>query len=174
MDITLRGHGGRSPSPLPLHSPFLDLAIWHLGIRVKIPVARIRVLAISMIHLLGRRLFKREVELTSAHILAISPFNVEYSQELRMYSLLLFLALLSMYYLVRFLERGSLAVSVSTTFFPPLSCSILTYSDCLCSLPQNIFVAGLLLLSRQRRSRLKQWILIQAITVIIFAPWISV
>jgi 4-amino-4-deoxy-L-arabinose transferase-like glycosyltransferase len=131
------------------------------------------VLAIPVIYLLGRRLFNEEVGLISALFLAISPFNVEYSQELRMYSLLLFLALLSMYFFVHFLERGSLAISVGYV----LSTALLLYTHLFglfVLIAQNIFVAGLLLLSRQHRSQLKQWILIQATIVIIFAPWISV
>jgi len=131
------------------------------------------VLAIPMIYLLGRRLFNEEVGLISALILAISPFNVEYSQEVRMYSLLLFLALLSMYFFVRFLERDSRAVSVGYV----LSTALMLYAEnfgLFVLVAQNLFVAGLLLRSSQRRSLLKRWILIQAITIILFAPWISV
>jgi uncharacterized membrane protein len=131
------------------------------------------VLAIPMIYLLGRRLFNEEVGLISALFLAISPFNVEYSQELRMYSLILFLALLSMYFFVRFLEQDSRAVSVGYV----LSTALMLYADSFglfVLVAQNLFVAGLLLRSSQRRSLLKQWIPIQAIIVIIFAPWISV
>jgi len=174
-----------------VHPP-LYYYILHLGIKlfgtsefaVRFPSLIFGVLAIPMIYLLGRRLFNEEVGLISALILAISPFNVEYSQEARMYSLLLFLALVSMYFFVRFidrgsivfvrfLERGSIAVSVGYV----LSTALMLYTHLFglfVLVAQNLFVAGLLLLSRQRRPLLKQWIVIQAITVITFAPWISV
>ncbi len=54
------------------------------------------VLTIPMIYLLGRRVFNEEVGLISAFVLAISQINTQYSQDTRMYSMLLFLALLSM------------------------------------------------------------------------------
>jgi len=93
------------------HPPFYYIILHYGGIKlfgtsefaVRFPSLIFGVLAIPMIYLLGRRLFNEEVGLISALILAISPFNVEYSQEARMYSLLLFLALLSMYFFVRFL-----------------------------------------------------------------------
>jgi len=174
-----------------VHPPFY-LFILHIWMKlfgtsefaIRFPSLIFGVLAIPMIYLLGRRLFNEEVGLISALILAISPFNVEYSQEARMYSLLLFLAIVSMYFFVRFLERGSnvfvrflergsIAVSVGYV----LSTTLMLYTHLFglfVLVAQNLFVAGLLLLSRQHRSLLKQWILIQAITVIIFAPWISV
>jgi uncharacterized membrane protein len=163
------------------HPPFYYIILHYGGIKlfgtsefaVRFPSLIFGVLAIPMIYLLGRRLFNEEVGLISALILAISPFNVEYSQEARMYSLLLFLALLSMYFFVRFLERDSRAVSVGYV----LSTALMLYTHnfgLFVLVAQNLFVAGLLLRSSQHRSRLKQWILIQAITIIIFAPWISV
>jgi mannosyltransferase len=163
------------------HPPLYYIILHYGGIQlfgtsefaVRFPSLVFGVLAIPMIYLLGRRLFNEEVGLISALILAISPFNVEYSQEARMYSLLLFLALLSMYFFVRFLERDSRAVSVGYV----LSTTLLLYTHLFglfVLIAQNIVVAGLLLLSRERRSRLTQWVLIQAITVILFAPWISV
>ena len=145
------------------------------------------VFAILMIYLLGRRLFNEEVGLISALILAISPLNIEYSQEARMYSLVVFLALLSMYFFVLLLEPGSLRISLGYILLEPyslpsslfISLGYILSTTLLWEVhpfglfvlsAQIIFVAGLLLLSRQRRSRLKLCILSQVIAVIVFIP----
>jgi mannosyltransferase len=173
--VTIAGAAARDVHP-PLYLFILHVWMKLFGtseFAVRFPSLIFGVLAIPMIYLLGRRLFNEEVGLISALILAISPFNVEYSQEARMYSLLLFLALLSMYFFFRFLERDSRAVSVGYV----LSTALLLYTHLFglfVLVAQNLFVAGLLLRSRQHRSLLKQWITVQAIIVIIFAPWISV
>ncbi|MGZ4847178.1 MAG: glycosyltransferase family 39 protein [Halobacteriota archaeon] len=57
------------------------------------------VLAIPMIYAVGRQLFNEETGLVAAFILALSSFNIYYSQEVRMYSLIVLLALTSVYFL---------------------------------------------------------------------------
>lgn len=58
--------------------------------------------------LLGKRLFDCRTGLLSAFLLSISTFHVVYSQELRMYPMLLFLGLLSFHLFLLILERPSL------------------------------------------------------------------
>ena len=70
---------------------------------VRLLSALFGILAIPMIYVVGRRLFNKEVGLVGALILALSSFNVYYSQETRMYSLMALLALLSMVLLLTFL-----------------------------------------------------------------------
>jgi uncharacterized membrane protein len=72
-------------------------------VAVRVPSVLFGVLAIPVIYVLGRLLFKEEVGLLAALILAFSTFNVQYSQDARMYSLMVLLALLSMYFFARFL-----------------------------------------------------------------------
>ena len=60
-------------------------------------------LAVPLLYLLGRRAFGWGVGLAAALLLAISPFHVWMSQELRNYSLLVLLNLFSVYGLYRFM-----------------------------------------------------------------------
>ncbi len=53
--------------------------------------------AIVMVYKLGKVLFNKKVGLVSAFLLAISPFHIYYSQELRSYTLITFLSLVSIY-----------------------------------------------------------------------------
>ena len=64
-----------------------------------------------MIYAVGRQLFNKQVGLVAALILALSSFNITYSQEARMYTLMVLLALLSMYFFWRFLQQSNLVSS---------------------------------------------------------------
>lgn len=64
------------------------------------------ILAIPLIYVLGRRLFSSPVGLLSALLVTSSPYLVWYSQEVKMYSLVLALGLLALYSLRRALESG--------------------------------------------------------------------
>jgi len=61
--------------------------------------------AIPVIYELGRLLFNREAGLVGALVLALSVFQIFYSQDARMYSLLVLLSLLSLYFFVLYLQR---------------------------------------------------------------------
>lgn len=66
--------------------------------------AVIGILLVCLTFLLGHRLFDSWVGLVAAFLSAISPFQVYYSQEARMYILLAALSALSIYFLLRFME----------------------------------------------------------------------
>jgi 4-amino-4-deoxy-L-arabinose transferase-like glycosyltransferase len=66
------------------------------------------VVLVVIIYLLGEHLFGRLVGLAAAFIAAISPFQVYYSQEARMYILLAVFGAASMYALVRYMESERL------------------------------------------------------------------
>jgi uncharacterized membrane protein len=57
------------------------------------------------IFLIGSKLFTREAGIYAALIAATSPLQIMYSQEVRMYTLLPLLSVLSMYFLIRFIQE---------------------------------------------------------------------
>jgi mannosyltransferase len=131
------------------------------------------VLAIPMTFAVGRQLFDEEVGMLGALILALSAFNVQYSQQSRMYSLMVLLTLLSMYFFLRLLRKSSRAISAGYV----LVTTLLLYTHIyglIVLLAQNIYLAALLFLSREKTVRLRQWIVLQAIVVGLFALWIPV
>ena len=131
------------------------------------------VLAIPVIYVLGRRLFNEEVGLLAALILALSSFNIWYSQEARMYSLMVLLALVSMYFFWRFLQQTTLAVSAGYV----LSTVLLLYTHyygAFVVITQNIYIVTLMVLSKQRTYKLRHWVGLQAIVLALFAPWMVV
>lgn len=129
--------------------------------------------AIPMIYVLGRRLFDEEVGIVSALILAVSSFNIAYSQEARMYSLLVLLALLSMYFFVCFLERSTVLTSLGYI----LATTLLVYSHVLGLLmlvAQNAYLVTVVLLSKKRTFHLRNWIILEATVIALFSPWIPI
>lgn len=130
------------------------------------------VLAIPMIYVVGRQLFNKEVGLLGALILAVSSFNVLYSQDARMYSLMVFLGLLSTYFFLRFLQQSNNRVAAAYI----LSTTLLLYTHVygwFVVIAQNIWVVALLL-SRNRTLRPRSWVALQVIIVLLFVPWIGI
>ena len=108
----------------------------------------------------------------AALILALSSYNIWYAQEARTYSLMVLLALLSMYFFLRFLQRYSLALSAGYV----LSTVLLVYAHSygwFVVVAQNIYVLSLLLLRRERTFQLRRWIILQATVVVLFVPWVQ-
>jgi 4-amino-4-deoxy-L-arabinose transferase-like glycosyltransferase len=66
------------------------------------------VLSVALIITLGTRLFNRAVGLIAGALLAFSAYQVWYSQEAKMYTLITMLALASIYFLRRAVEEGRL------------------------------------------------------------------
>ncbi len=66
------------------------------------------VISVALIITLGTRLFNRAVGLIAGALLAFSAYEVWYSQEAKMYTLITLLALASIYFLRRAVEEGRL------------------------------------------------------------------
>jgi mannosyltransferase len=64
------------------------------------------VASVPLCYALGKRLFSRQLGLAAAVLLAASSFSVQYAQEARSYSLVLFLILMSTYVFVRAILNG--------------------------------------------------------------------
>ncbi len=131
------------------------------------------VLAIPAIYLVGRQLFDKEVGLIAALILALSSFNIQYSQEARMYSLLVLFALLSTYLFLRLTEQRTLILGAGYVVCTTLMLYA-HYYGFFVLLAQNIYVLVFLLTSKRVAIQLRQWIALEAILAALFAPWMYI
>ncbi len=101
--LTQPGYNG------PLY--FLMLRSW-IGVAgqsefaLRFPSLVFGVSSVALIFVLGRRLFNRSIGLIAAILFAFSAYQVWYSQEAKMYTLITALALASIYFLRRGLEAG--------------------------------------------------------------------
>lgn len=66
---------------------------------LRMPSVIFNLISVLFIYYFTLQIFNRKTGLISAFMLSISPFNIHYSQEFRMYSLLAMLSLLSVYFL---------------------------------------------------------------------------
>ncbi len=96
----------------PLHYFLLHLWMKIFGkgeFSVRLFVAIFGFLLIPAIYYMGSSLFNRKTGLISALIGAIGEFHVRYSQEVRMYSMLALLGLLSLYFLYKALNTDKIS-----------------------------------------------------------------
>lgn len=156
------------------------------------------VLIIALCYRLGSELCDRRAGLLTAFLIAVSPFNLWYSQEVRMYTLGAFLGLVSLYCLSRLagLTRNGAGEHVGGAETPPggrrggawkfwlgyiLSSAAGLYSlyyFAFLLLFQNLLVIGWWLTSRLRESQrpllLRRWLLAQALILMLYLPWLPV
>jgi hypothetical protein len=76
----------------------------------RLPAALLGSLSILLVYGVGARLWAPQEGLIAALLLAVSAHHVQYSQEARHYSLMLFLALLSVIFLLQALEKNRLGL----------------------------------------------------------------
>src|SRR3989338_1621772 len=93
--------------------PPLSYVIYHFWMQISQTEIWLRslsvvfgVLTVYLTYKLALLIFNRWVAITSSLLMAIAPYHIYYSQEIRMYSLAVFLILLSVYFLVLQLRNG--------------------------------------------------------------------
>lgn len=161
---------------LPLYYLILDGWVELFGLSegaIRTPSALFGIAAIVAIYLVGTRLYDRQVGFLSALLLAFSEHQVHYSQEARMYSLLVLLTTLSFYWLIRVASEGSrrdlagyLVTTILLTYTHPFSLFIL--------LTQNLYVLTAPVLGRDTSLTipLRRWIETQLVVGVAVASWV--
>lgn len=122
--------------------------------------------SIPLIYIVGRRLFNQKVGLISAFIMALSVYQIYYSQELRYYALFQFLTLASFYFYIRLLSSKSF----TDTALYIISTALVFYSHDIGVLVipvQNIY---LLLRYKTLRTMVYRWIITQFIVLASISP----
>jgi hypothetical protein len=123
---------------------------------------------VFLMYLFGRALYGERTGLLASFLLAISPLHIWYSQDIRMYSLQWMLGILSFIFFLRALEKpvlknyiGYIASIVAGLYTLQLTLFI-------------IMIQGLyLILSFNKyREQFYKWMLVFAITVLLYLPWV--
>ncbi|WP_339106046.1 glycosyltransferase family 39 protein [Haloterrigena salinisoli] len=140
--------------------------------------ALVGIATVVVLYGVGRRLFDREVGAIAAVLVAVSPFHVWYSQEVRMYNLLALLTALSLYWFVRIqAERSTDESGVRDDIGYVVSTILLGYTHVFglfAILAQNAYVFSRPLVRTVPRSRLtlRRWIALEGITALLLLPWL--
>lgn len=165
----------------PLYYLILSLWIRLFGsgeFQVRLLSTAFGVASIPLLYIVVKNLFRNSsAALVSAFILSISPFHVYYSQESRMYSLLTFFVLLSIFFMIQMLSIGNQKERAGKTLFYSIGYVLSTVAALYCHnialfLPvaQNLFF---IIFRRRRKPLLKFWILSGATILLLWAPWAS-
>jgi 4-amino-4-deoxy-L-arabinose transferase-like glycosyltransferase len=155
------------------------------------------ILIIAGCYRLGTDLYDRRVGLLTAFLVGVSPFNLWYSQEIRMYTLGAFLGLVSLYCLIRLADltgRDDQAQSVSAEasihgrggkwklwigyVLSAVAGLYTLYYFAFLLVFENLLVSGWRLASRRARrdppAFLRRWVLAQLLVVLLYLPWLPV
>ncbi len=155
-------------------------------------------LIIAACYRLGTELYGRRAGLLTAFLVAVSPFNLWYSQEVRMYTLGALLGLVSLYCLIRLagLTRNEGGEHLDGAEAPPevqgggtwklwlayiLSSAAGLYTlyyFAFLILFQNLLVIGWWLAMRPRGRQgvvsLRRWVSAQGLVLVLYLPWLPV
>ena len=153
----------------PLYNILLALWVRLAGISeiaVRFPSAIAGTLAIPLMYLLARRLAGSTTGLLSAGLLAISPYHVWYSQEAKMYALVVLLALASSAGLVEALERNralwwAVYAMLTTLMFYTHVATVLVF------VAQSLYVVAT---RRVWRGRERGWLVAAALLTLPYLP----
>jgi mannosyltransferase len=144
---------------------------------------------VYLTYLLGRRLSDYWVGLIAGFLSAISPFQVYYSQETRMYILLAALSALSVYSFIRFLEAEAARTQntkheTRNTYLWAALYTIATalslythYSFPIIMVMENLLYGIWLAVSWQQGrglGRTVRWVVIQLAVVALYWPWLPI
>lgn len=152
--------------------PPLSYLLFHFWLQISSSEWVIRLLpvilgaaTIPVTYLIGQKFFSKKVALLSSLLMAIAPYHIYYSQEVRMYSLAALLACLSTYYLIISLEKNNL----SHKLIYIISTTALIYSHYLTIF---VLVSQLTFVFLVRRKDFKKILILITVAVIFYLPWI--
>ncbi|MFQ6000960.1 MAG: glycosyltransferase family 39 protein [Anaerolineae bacterium] len=136
-------------------------------------------LLIPLLFYLGRGLYGAKIGLLGALLLALSPFNLWYSQEVRMYTLGAFLGLISLLFLLRLIKsQARLQRGYGAGYILASALGLYTlYYFAFLLLAQNLMVIGLWLarwVKGKQRLSLLPWISSQVGILLLYLPWLPI
>ncbi|MBN2482680.1 MAG: glycosyltransferase family 39 protein [Candidatus Omnitrophica bacterium] len=155
------------------HPPLYRLLMYwwkHLGSSdafLRIPSVVFSIISIWLLYKLAELIFSKKIALLGAFFIAVSPFQIHYAQEIRMYSLLLLLSLGSIYFFQVFLKTRDGRILGITVFVTALSLYT-HYFAFLIILSHNVF---LFFNWRRYKELIPSWLSAQGILILLFIPW---
>ena len=154
----------------PLHNIITHyfLSAEHREFWMRLPSALFGSMTIAFLYLLIKNWFNTKIALISAFLLAISPFHIWYSQEVRAYAMIVFFAVLTMYFFnqvlinqTNLLSRIGFILSLTLTFYShSIAASFLIL----------VFIISIVAPAQNRKKVLKQWFMTYAIFTILIIP----
>jgi len=143
--------------------PLLGHAEWAL----RAFSAVVGVLTTGVIYLAGRKLFDRATGAWAAAMFAVAVLPLQYAQEARMYSLLMFFAALTLWLFGRLAEKPSLARAALLG----VALAGLAYTHVYGYMAAPLLLVPVVLVPRLRKRLGKLMLATYAVAVVLFLPW---
>lgn len=156
----------------PLYYFLLHLALqWNAGeMAARLVSVVFAIATIPLLFALARAMFDDRTAVASTIILSLSPFQVSFAQEARMYAQLTFFTLVALYGFVQAWRGGLLEGWV--LFSVGTSLALYTHNLAILNLVAvDVFAA---LDSERRRIRLRGLFIANACIIVLFSPWLAV
>ncbi|MFQ6039280.1 MAG: glycosyltransferase family 39 protein [Candidatus Poribacteria bacterium] len=157
----------------PLHYFMLHIWMKIFGsgeLSTRAFVAIFGILLIPAIYYVGSSLFNRRVGLISAFIASVAQFHLRYSQEVRMYSMLALLGLLSAYLLYKALTTDTRTSWIGYTLCATLTIYTHNYGIFIAISGVVFFVICAII----QNTGWKKFLLAQCIIAVLYLPWLPV
>lgn len=162
----------------PLH--YLILHAWvrvfgHAEWSVRLPSALAGIAAVWVLYLLAKRLFGVVPALVAALLLAVAPFQIQYSQEARSYSLMLLLSLVSSLLFVRLLNADKPKARLDAAYVLVSAAALYSHLYALFTLlAETIAYAVEWLRSKKPLFGTRRWVVAQIGIVALSLPWLPI
>jgi uncharacterized membrane protein len=132
------------------------------------------IFCLPVVYKIAAHLFDRSTGLIATLLLALSRFHLEFSQEARMYSLLVLLSLASIYFFIKLLEDRSRYTLALYLVASALMMYTHVYSFFILA-AENLYLLTLVFVSKGIFKRVwKLWLASQVTLAVLFLPWLSV
>lgn len=162
-------HEAHPPLYYALQHFWIPLVGWT-EFRIRLLSAFFGILTIPLLYIAGRRFFGPWAGLGAALWATVSPLHIMVSRTARMYSLLAFLSLLSLYLLYEAWHRGGWARWAG--YILVTTAALYTHNWALFLLiAHNGFALWMLIRRREWGRRLAPWVLTQIIIGLAYLPW---
>ncbi|MBI4302205.1 MAG: glycosyltransferase family 39 protein [Chloroflexi bacterium] len=171
--ITLRTASDEHP---PLHYWFLHFwnsLVGESEFAVRFSSVIFAVLTVALINRLVSRWVNRRAGILASFLLATARFHIWWSQEIKMYSLAVFLALLSIYLFTKVWKRANLWLWV-VYVVATLAALYTSYLTFFLLLGENLAIFILVLLRHGPLQRLKPWLGAQFSLAFFYLPWLYI
>lgn len=162
----------RPDSSPPLYYFLLHLWIGMFGYSeaaLRALSALFGVLLVASAFVVGRQLFSPRAGLYAALFVAVSPVQVLYSQEMRMYSLLPLVALWAIAFTIRCAREGGAKNACGAVLFT--AAALYTHNYGLFLLPAVALIA---IGSRESRARIGLWAAVGTGVAALYLPWVPI
>ncbi|MBN2423806.1 MAG: glycosyltransferase family 39 protein [Calditrichaceae bacterium] len=156
------------PNP-PLFNIVLHYWIKLFGIKeqfTRLLPALFSLISLFFVFKLAKRLFYYPVALGTTLIFALSPYQIFYAQELRTYSLLFLLTMISMYYLIRLIDEN--LWKQKSIYIIVTLCLLLTHIY-----GWFVFLTQFLWIVYIKRKLDKDWLIVFIAIFILFLPYLA-